>query len=260
MKKRVVFTTLLSLLVLGTLTGCQMGESSSSKAQEETKYVDLTANSLYGRLSDFSANEVKEGDTLTFKVTPSKYFFIDKITNNGNPCQLVSANEDGSATYSTTIVAGANKLIGSYNVDPNVDFVDEFKLDISDEVFAEVMSKTETASGGGNKQDLDFRRSGIEQMRAPNKFDSSGNKVARTSKEVFLNYVDGDTTHVETYNLQYTVKIRYLSIDTPESTSEIEEWGLSASYFSKYIYTGDTQYWDTRREKCHHARLDDFRR
>ena len=59
---------------------------------------------------------------------------------------------------------------------------------------------------------------------------------------MFLNYVDGDTTHVETFNLQYTVKIRYLNIDTPESTSEIEEWGLTASYFSKYIYTGDETY------------------
>ena len=62
----------------------------------------------------------------------------------------------------------------------------------------------------------------------------NGKKVANT--EGFMNYVDGDTTHVEAKNLGYTIKIRYLGIDTPESTSEIEKWGLTASYYSKYIY------------------------
>ena len=132
--------------------------------------------------------------------------------------------------------------MGTYTVDPNVDFVDEFKLNIDDDIFTEVMSKQQTSSGGGSKTDLDFRRCGIEQVRAPNKYNSKNTKVADT--KAFVNYVDGDTTHVETFNLQYTVKIRYLSIDTPESTSEIEEWGLTASYFNKFIYSGDTEYWD----------------
>ena len=242
MRKRVIPKLLVSLLALGLLIGCEQGGSSIDL--NAATYTDTTADSIYGKLSNFSATEVKTGDTLTFTVTPSQYFFIDKVTNNGVPCQLVTANEDGSAVYSTTIVPGSNKLVGSYTVDPNVDFVDTFKLDISDDIFDIVMSKKETSSGQGKKTDLDFRRSGIEQVRAPNKFNAAGKKVARTSKEVFLNYVDGDTTHVETYNLQYTVKIRYLNIDTPESTSEIEEWGLSASYFSKYVYTGEEEYWN----------------
>ena len=219
------------------------GSTSSAPSDKTAEYVDATSESLYGRLSNFSSEEVEPGDTLTFTVTPEKYFFIERITNNGVPCQLVTGNEDGSAIYSTTISAGTNRLVASYSVDPNVDFVDEFKLNISDEVFTEVMSKKETKSGEGVKTDLDFRRSGIEQVRAPNKF-VAGVKTLRTSKDVFLNYVDGDTTHVETYNLDYTVKIRYLSIDTPESTSEIEEWGLTASYFSKYLYTGSAEYWN----------------
>ena len=240
--KKVFSTLLLGLLALGTLVGCEGVGGSSIPVEIETKYTDMTAGSIYGQLTDFSSETVNIGDTLTFTVKPSKYFFIDKVTNNGTPCRLVEGKEDGSAVYSTVIMPGNNKLMGTYSVDPNVDFVDQFKLDISDEVFQTVMSKTENKTG--NKTDLDFRRSGIEQVRAPNKFDSKGQKVARTSKEVFLNYVDGDTTHVETYNLQYTVKIRYLNIDTPESTSEIEEWGLSASYFSKYVYTGDAEYWN----------------
>ena len=242
MKRKVIPIFILGLLTVGAIACQQTG--SSEPAPIETKYVDLTADSIYGKLSNFSAETVQPGDTLTFKVTPSKYFYIDKITNNGNPCQLVTANEDGSATYSTVITAGTNKLLGSYSVDVNVDFVDAFKLDISDDVFTEVMSKQETSSSGGVMTDLDFRRAGIEQVRAPNKFNAKGEKVARSSKEVFVNYVDGDTTHIETYNLKYTVKIRYLNIDTPESTSEIEEWGLTASYFSKYIYSGDSEYWN----------------
>ena len=234
MKNKYFVSLMLGTLALGSLTGCNKAAAA--------KYVDATAGSIYGTLSEFSKTSVQEGDTLTFRVTPSKYFFIDTVTNNGNPCQLVTMNTDGSAIYKTKIKAGTNRLVGNYSVDPNVDFVDEFKLDISDEVFSEVMNHVE--SDGTHPADptaLDFRKSGIEQMRAPNKW-VNGEKKARTSKEVFLNYVDGDTTHVETYNLQYTVKIRYLNIDTPESTSEIEEWGLSASYFSKYIYSGDESY------------------
>ena len=240
--KKLFPSLVIGLLALGALAGCNGVGDSSIPVEIETKYTDLTADSIYGKLSNFSSETVQIGDTLTFTVTPSQYFFIDKVTNNGTPCQLVQGNEDGSAVYSTVIMPGTNKLMGTYTVDPNVDFVDQFKLNISDDVFNLVMSKQEVKTG--NKTDLDFRRSGIEQVRAPNKFDSKGQKVARSSKEVFLNYVDGDTTHVETYNLQYTVKIRYLNIDTPESTSEIEEWGLSASYFSKYIYTGDAECWN----------------
>ena len=227
-----------------TSDGSIIPGKSTGSIPTTASYIDTTANSIYGKLSDFSKEEVAIGDTLTFTVTPSKYFFIDKVTNNGVPCEAIEMKEDGSAVYSTVIMPGVNKLTGLYTVDPDVDFVDEFKLDLADEVFEEVMKKQETKSGEGNKKELDFRRSGIEQVRAPNKFDAKGNKVARSSKDVFINYVDGDTTHVETFNLQYTVKIRYLSIDTPESTSEIEEWGLTASYFNKYIYSGDTSYWE----------------
>ena len=217
------------------LTGCQQTKGKVGP----TKYIDTTATSIYGRLSNFSAeaDAVKAGDTLTFTVTPAEDFFIGDITNNGEPCTLVTKNENGSAVYSTKIVAGTNKLKASYNVDPGVDFVDKFKLNISDEVFAEVMNPSTTAAD--KKMNLDFRRSGIEQAHAPMMF-KNGKKVANT--QGFMNYVDGDTTHVEAKNLGYTIKIRYLGIDTPESTSEIEKWGLTASYYSKYIYTGEETY------------------
>ena len=242
--KKYFLKIIVGLLATFALVGCDALNGASGAVTEETKYTDLTADSIYGKLSDFSSETVQIGDTLTFTVTPSNYFFIEKVTNNDVPCQLVSRNDDGSAVYSTVIMPGNNKLKGLYSVDPSVDFVDEFKLNISDEVFTEVMSKTQAKDGQGVKTDLDFRRSGIEQMRAPNKFKADGTKTKQSTNDAFINYVDGDTTHVETYNLKYTVKIRYLGIDTPESTSEIEEWGLSASYFNKYIYSGDTEYWN----------------
>ncbi|MCR4911014.1 MAG: hypothetical protein K5925_00590, partial [Bacilli bacterium] len=225
--KKSLIALALGVLAIGSLAGC----NGSSEPSVKTTYEDKTANSIYGKLSDFSATEVKPGDTLTFKVKPSQYFFIDKVTNNGVPCQRVSNNDDGTSTFSTKIVEGKNSLIASYNIDKDVDFVDEFKLPISDDVFSTVMNYSQT----GKKDGLDFRRSGIEKMQAPLKWENGTKKAS----SAFVNYVDGDTTHVETANLQYTVKIRYLSIDTPESTSEIEEWGLSASNYSKFIYSGD---------------------
>lgn len=238
MKKRNYSFLLLGILAIASLVGCTSGEGGTPVV---TSYQDITKDSIYGKLSNFDIepSAVKPGDTLTFTVTPSKYFKIDEITNNGEKCKKVSGDDPlKPQVWSTTIVEGANRLKGSYLVDETVDFVDEFKLEISDAVFNEVMSKTKQKTG--NKKDLDFRRCGIEQAGAPLKFkDGTTEKVA---SDAFVNYVDGDTTHVETLNLGYTVKIRYLSIDTPESTSEIEEWGLSASNYSKYIYSGDEEY------------------
>ena len=230
MKKNIKW--LLGLCVSGMLlAGCNQGGGSGP-----AKYQDITKDSIYGQLSNFSIakEDVKAGDKLTFTVTPAEDFFIDQVTNNNKPCKLVTKNDDGSAVYQTKITAGNNKLKASYNVDPTVDFVDKFKLNIRDEVFQEVMNPTK--NGGDKKMDLDFRRCGIEQVNAPFKW----NKGAKSKTSAFLNYVDGDTTHVEAKNLGYTIKIRYLGIDTPESTSEIEKWGLAASNYSKCLYSGDT--------------------
>lgn len=239
---------ILAVLSLMTLTACGGGSDSGGDDPETkvTSYQDITKDSIYGKLTDFDIkpDEVKVGDTLTFKATPSKYFFVDEVTNNGDKCKVVKENEDGSVVFETTIKEGLNRIKGSYYVDRKIDFVDEFKIPISDEVFNEVMSRKKMSEGEGNKKEIDFRKSGIEQVGAPlkwekDKYDENNKKV---STGYFVNYVDGDTTHVETYNLGYTVKIRYLSIDTPESTSEIEEWGLTASNYSKYIYSGNEEY------------------
>jgi len=46
--------------------------------------------------------------------------------------------------------------------------------------------------------------------------------------------VDGDTAHFYLHDGTY-VKIRFLGIDTPESTMEEDPWGLAASRFTKQI-------------------------
>lgn len=62
--------------------------------------------------------------------------------------------------------------------------------------------------------------------------DTSTAKVEVTVKS----YVDGDTTHFNCspdINPEGVLKIRYLAINTPESTGKIEEWGKKASAFTK---------------------------
>ena len=48
-------------------------------------------------------------------------------------------------------------------------------------------------------------------------------------------YVDGDTTHFEA-NLaagKNSISVRYLGLDTPESTYKVEPWGIAAAKFTK---------------------------
>lgn len=49
-------------------------------------------------------------------------------------------------------------------------------------------------------------------------------------------HIDGDTSHFEVskdIDPTGTIKARYLAVDTPESTGQIEEWGKAASRFTK---------------------------
>lgn len=49
-------------------------------------------------------------------------------------------------------------------------------------------------------------------------------------------YIDGDTTHFyvpESISADGVLKARYMSVNTPESTGKIEEWGKKASNFTK---------------------------
>lgn len=65
-------------------------------------------------------------------------------------------------------------------------------------------------------------------------------EMTSTSRKVeaeVKSYIDGDTTHFyvdESADFpEGVVKARYLAIDTPESTGRLEEWGKTASAFTK---------------------------
>lgn len=73
------------------------------------------------------------------------------------------------------------------------------------------------------------------------KYNPNSNRV---KQEVTLHmHIDGDTTH---FNLQTEIggskilKARYLGVDTPESTGQIEKWGKKASAYTKEKLTNAT--------------------
>ena len=201
-------------ITLGLALGFAVTLLAACSGGTPTTYADATPNTPYGKISDFSAKsgEIGAGQTLKFKVTPSEDFLVDKVYVNKKE---VTKGDDGF--YSWVMESGQNRIEAKYVVDKTVDFVSKFKLNIGDDVLYKLRNKPKA---------FDFRRDGIEFMNLP-----------QNSSDGFLNCVDGDTTHFQTMNYGYTVKVRYLGIDTPESTSEIEEWGKSASNYSKELYT-----------------------
>ncbi|MBE6975581.1 MAG: hypothetical protein E7439_00050 [Ruminococcaceae bacterium] len=68
------------------------------------------------------------------------------------------------------------------------------------------------------------------------KLDLNSNRLRYEVQWGNHSHIDGDTTHFEVprdFDSSGTVKARYLAIDTPESTGQIEEWGKAASRFTK---------------------------
>lgn len=180
--------------------------SCNREAEDPITIVNASANSIYGTVSDFSLSnddDLKIGDKLTFKVVPNQDFVVSSVTVNGTPVGQVLGEAN---TYTWNLVAGENRVTALFSVDPTIDVVDQFKLNIDQATFNNVM----------NRRTYDFREDGVEEMDLTE----------------FVNFVDGDTTHFTTKQFGYTVKVRYLGIDTPESTSELEEWGKSASLFN----------------------------
>ncbi len=198
----------LSTFALVIASGFALASCSSNKV--ETTVIDETSDSHYGKVEIVNAKEkYSAGDLLTLKVTPIEDYLVSKVEVNGT---ALTANSDGNYTY--TLTEGQNKIKAYYDVDKTVDFVDKFKLNIDADTFY-LATHSSTA--------LDFRINGVEEMMTE----------YTDPKDYFINYVDGDTTHVATRHYGYTVKIRYLGIDTPESTSDLEEWGKTASIFNK---------------------------
>ncbi len=66
------------------------------------------------------------------------------------------------------------------------------------------------------------------------KFDNNSGRVY--AEVTVKTYVDGDTTHFNISNSSFdgtVLKARYLAVNTPESTGQIEPWGKKASNYTK---------------------------
>lgn len=127
----------------------------------------------------------------------------------------------GSCGNNNTTSTISTRSIDDYDV------VGQTKLNLDDDLFNTLMDKKKTSDY--DKTLMDFNRDGVERMLTNTDY------APNDADDVFTNYVDGDTTQFTSYNGNYTVKVRYLGVDTPESTSEVEEWGRSASLFNKSI-------------------------
>lgn len=136
----------------------------------------------------------------------------------------ISDNVESFITVSSNTTS-ETRVTSSTIVDEDVVANTHLKLD--DDVFNLVMTNKTSASYDATK--ADFNAIGVERMLTESDY------APNSASSVFTNYVDGDTTQFTSYNGNYTVKVRYLAVDTPESTSEIEEWGKSASNFNKSI-------------------------
>lgn len=231
MNKRVI-GLIIGILTVGALAGCKSDDGPAT-------IINGSEGAPHGTIT-LDQEKCNSGDKVTFTVKPDEHFDIEKVTFNGKV--LSYQRKDGDVyTYSATAKAGQNKIFATFAVDPVNNFVESFDMDISDDIYDYVMSFDEsTSTNPGTLEGLDFRRDGIEQVRAPLKYNSTTQQYEGKAddSDFFFNCVDGDTTHVETFNLKYTIKIRYLMDDTQESTSQMEEWGLSGSYFSKYTFWG----------------------
>ena len=127
----------------------------------------------------------------------------------------------GSCGNNNTTSTISTRSIDDYDV------VGQTKLNLDDDLFNTLMTNKKTSDY--DKTLMDFNRDGVERMLTNTDY------APNDADDVFTNYVDGDTTQFTSYNGNYTVKVRYLGVDTPESTSEVEEWGRSASLFNKSI-------------------------
>ena len=54
-------------------------------------------------------------------------------------------------------------------------------------------------------------------------------------KVTVKSYTDGDTTNFTEEGYNQTIKLRYLGVNTPESTAKVEPWGKKASNFTKHV-------------------------
>lgn len=72
---------------------------------------------------------------------------------------------------------------------------------------------------------------------AGKKFTKDINNGERIGEVILKSTTDGDTCNFTEAGNEETIKLRFLAINTPESTAKVEPWGKKASIFTKNILT-----------------------
>jgi len=91
-------------------------------------------------------------------------------------------------------------------------------------------------SKGGESLDKDITATcKLTRSFASKTFQDDGIEEAKIT-----GFIDGDTTNVQTLGSKVSYKIRYLSIDTPESTVGYDKWGKAASVFNEEVLSKAT--------------------
>lgn len=102
-------------------------------------------------------------------------------------------------------------------------------------VFAALMLLTACTPAGNSGDSTTGGASEIHDYAAEVKL-IEGSTATAKQKVTVKTYIDGDTTHFnvpESVSPTGVLKARYLAINTPESTGKIEEYGKTASNFTK---------------------------
>ena len=124
--------------------------------------------------------------------------------------------------------------------EPQTDEVEDTEGDDEATTAGETDPAEQTESDSENATESDSE--GETETDAPQHIDYAGSvKLDMTSntlkQEVTVKtFIDGDTTHFYVPSSLIGsdfIKVRYLAVNTPESTGKIEEWGKAASKFTK---------------------------
>ena len=171
---------------------------------------------------------------------------------------LVSAMVAGCFTACDIVDSGADTETSATTADTVEDSTETESESESESVEETSEVKSEVTTEAETQEFIDYA--------AEAKFDKNSGKVYAEVKvheehngdRITYGFVDGDTTHFDVPDSVASVigsnvlKARYLAVNTPESTGEIEPWGKKASNFTRaalekatsIIIESDTATWN----------------
>lgn len=145
---------------------------------------------------------------------------------------LAACNGDGSNDTTDTTDTVSTDSVGSEgteSTDTAADSTGSEESDTADATDTSGVTETETTTAKTEVELAPFVDY-VDQLKLD--MTSSTKKAEVTMKQ----HIDGDTTHffISTSEMERGfIKARYIAINTPESTGQIEEWGKAASTFTK---------------------------